>query len=97
MMKIASVGAVSVKMAAHEGVSETHCPPKMAASTSTNPRTEVSRTLPGRMRRRYTPIKTAMGMVMAMVNVPQGLDLSALTTISAVAPSRITMMLSTAT
>jgi hypothetical protein len=37
-----------------------------------------------------------MGMVMAMVNVPQGLDFSAFTTISAVTPRIRTMMLMTA-
>jgi len=38
-----------------------------------------------------------MGMVMAMVKAPQGLALSALTTMRAVTASRMTMMLSTAT
>ena len=47
--------------------------------------------------RRYTPINSAIGMVIAMVNVPHGLPFSAFTTTSAHTASRITMMLSTAT
>ena len=39
----------------------------------------------------------AMGMVAAMVNVPQGLPFSALTTTSAMTASMMTMMMSTVT
>ena len=42
-------------------------------------------------------MKMAMGMVAAMVNVPQGLPLSALTTTSATTASRMIMMSSTVT
>ena len=38
------------------------------------------RPFPGRQNRRYKPMNTAIGMVAAMVNVPHGLPLSALTT-----------------
>ena len=61
-----------------------------------NPRKETSNTLPGRKRRRYKPINSAIGMVMAMVNTAQGLAFKAFTTISDATASRITMMLITA-
>ncbi|MNY49509.1 hypothetical protein D3C86_1849410 [compost metagenome] len=54
-------------------------------------------TLPGRKTRMYQPIKRAIGMVMAMVKVPQGLVARALTTTRAKTASRITMIMSTAT
>ena len=38
---------------------------------------------PGRMKRAYTPINSAIGTVAAMVNVPHGLWVSAFTTIRA--------------
>ena len=81
---------------ATDGVCETHCPPQIASITSTKPRAEVSSTLPGRRVRKYTPISSAMGIVIAMVNVPHGLALSAFTTTSAQTASKITMMLITA-
>ena len=93
----ARVAPLSVNAIAHDGDCETHCPPKIAASTSKNPNAEASSTFPGRMRRRYNPIRTAMGIVMAMVKVPHGLDFSALTTTRATAPSRMMMMLITDT
>ena len=69
-------------------------PPKwIDASSNTRPMIDTSITLPGRSQRRYTPISKAMGIVMATVNVPQGLIASALTTTSASTASRIIMII----
>ena len=43
------------------------------------------------------PISTAIGIVIAMVNVPHGLDFRAFTTTSATTPSKITRIAITAT
>ena len=48
---------------------------------------------PGRNTRRYRPITTAIGIVIATVNVPHGLCASACTTTSASTASRITMII----
>ena len=48
---------------------------------------------PGRNTRRYRPITTAIGMVIATVKVPQGLCASARTTTSDSTASRITMII----
>src|SRR5436190_19888878 len=97
MISIASVDAESVNTLATLGVWDAHCPPHIASITRTNPRIDVSNTLPGRNRRRYSPMSSAIGMVIAIVNAPHGLDFRALTTINAVAPRRMMMMLITAT
>jgi hypothetical protein len=47
---------------------------------------------PGRSQRSQTPISSAIGTVIATVNVPHELCASALTTTSASTASRITMM-----
>ena len=44
------------------------------SSTRTKPMTEHSSTLPGRQYRRYRPMNMAIGIVAAIVNVPQGLS-----------------------
>ena len=80
MMRIARVGARNVNTLATLGFCEAHCPPQIASSTKMNPRADTSSTLPGRIRRRYSPISSAMGIVIAIVNVPQGLSFRALTT-----------------
>ena len=49
---LAAGRVAGLKIVAQDGVSETHWPPKMAARTRTNPKMDVSRTFPGRMRRR---------------------------------------------
>ncbi len=67
----------------------------MLNSTSANPITEHSSTLPGRQKRRYSPMNSAMGMVAAIVNAPQGLSLNAFTTTSATTASRMIMISST--
>ncbi len=53
--------------------------------------------MPGRIRRRYKPISSAIGIVIAMVNVPHGLFFSAFTTISAHTASKMMMIPITAT
>ena len=72
------------------GVCDAHCPPQIASKTSTNPIADVSSTRPGRSCRRYTPISSAIGIVIAIVKAPQGLCFSALTTINAHTASRMT-------
>ena len=67
---IASDMAVRVKTGARSGDSATERPAKMLAITRTNPMAEHSSTLPGRQKRRYRPIKIAIGMVALFVPVP---------------------------
>ena len=57
---------------------------------------DASSTLPGRKYRKYSPNSSAIGIVMANVNVAQGEDFNALTITSATTPSKITMIASTA-
>ncbi len=97
MIITAKAGAVKVNHTDQVAWCDTACPPRIASSTSTKPISDTSSTLPGRRKRRYSPMNTAIGIVIAMVNVPQGLALSAFTTISAATPSRMMMMLITAT
>ena len=92
MIAIASPAALNVKYLVTEGVCDAHCPPQIAASTRTNPMADVSSTRPGRRRRKYIPIRNAIGIVIAIVNVPHGLCFNALTTISAQTASRMTRM-----
>ena len=53
----------------------------------------TSSTRPGRIQRTYTPMNSAIGMVIATVNVPHGLFASAFTTISASTASSSTMII----
>jgi hypothetical protein len=86
------VAPLNVNQAASSGFSATR-PPKYTANTSsTAPISETSSTRPGRIQRTYAPMNSAIGMVSATVNVPQGLPTSAFTTISAITASRITMI-----
>ena len=55
----------------------------MAAISSTKPMMDTSPMRPGRMKRRYTPMNSATGIVAATVNVPHGESASAFTTMSA--------------
>src|SRR5262249_45378440 len=48
-------------------------PANVAASTAAAPRSDASRILPLRRRYMYQPTKRAIGIVQAMVNVPQEL------------------------
>ena len=96
MINAAKAGAVSVNMRAALPFSEIQCPPTTASITKMNPMAEASSTFPGLRYIRKSPMKSATGMVMAMVKVPQGLDLSAFTTISAATPSKMMRMLITA-
>ena len=54
--------------------------------------TETSETFPGRRVRRYTPMKSAIGIVMAIENTPHGLAASALTTTRPRIPMTMIMM-----
>jgi len=92
-----SVTFDSVNQSAPQSVSATHPPETTASSSSTTPISETSETRPGRRNRRYTPMKSAIGMVIEMENTPHGLSANALTTTSASTASRITMMTSTPT
>ncbi len=69
----------------------------MANRSRTTPITETSLILPGLRYRRYTPMNSAIGIVMAIEKTPHGLSANALTTTSASTAIRITMMTSTAT
>ncbi len=80
------------KSSAPHAVSAIQPPPTIAASSSTKPMTETSVIFPGRMYRRYTPMNSAMGIVIDTENTPHGLSPSALTTTSArIATMMITM------
>ncbi|MNS39545.1 hypothetical protein D3C72_718320 [compost metagenome] len=83
-------------MGPNTGCAATHWPPTKEANRSTTPMVVASMTLPGRKTRMYQPIRSAIGIVMAMVKVPQGLEASALTTTRARTASRIVMIMSTA-
>src|SRR5436190_98979 len=95
MTQNASVTADNLKIGAIDSECETHWPPKMLSTTRANPITEHSSTLPGLQKRRYSPMNTAIGIVAAIVNAPQGLSLSALTTTSATTASRMIMIIRT--
>ena len=58
------------------------CPPATAASRHATPKTlgPPMVTFPARPRNIHTPITSAIGMVLPMVNTPQGLAASAFTT-----------------
>lgn len=60
-------------------LSATQRPPTIAAISSTKPITDTSVTRPGRMKRRYSPISRAIGMVQPTENTPQALSASAFT------------------
>ena len=74
------------------GDAATAPPIQIDASNSTSPITDTSMIRPGRSQRRYTPINSAMGIVIATVNVPHGLIASAFTTTSPNTASKITMI-----
>src|SRR6267378_1367415 len=86
----------SVKTRAQDGESATHCPAKTTNKIRATPISEPSSTRPGRTKRKYIPISSAMGIVIANVNVAHGDDFSAFTTTRAITPSKITMMAKTA-
>ncbi len=88
--------APKVHASAYGDDSEIQPPPTIASIKSPTPMSETSNTRPGRRKRRYTPIKSAMGMVMAMENAPHGDSASAFTTTNASTASRMIMMDSTA-
>ncbi len=92
----ASATPLNVNTCAQAGESATHCPATTANITSATPITEASSTRPGRMNRKYNPSSSAIGIVIASVNVAHGEDLSAFTITSATTPSKITMIASTA-
>ena len=93
----ASCVPVSVNSGAQVGLSATTRPTKIDASSSTTPKAEASPTRPGRMKRMYTPISSAIGIVAAMVNRPHGLPVSAFTTTSASTARMMIMIASTPT
>src|ERR1700676_5357329 len=67
------------------------CPPTTLANSSTTPAALGTATLiwPGLLLNMYSPIKIAIGMVMPIVNTPQGLFDSALTT-TIPSPAKVT-------
>src|SRR5262249_59267417 len=85
-----------VNASAHEGEPATHCPATTTNRMSATPMKKASSTRPGRKNRKYTPSSSAIGIVIASVNVAHGDDFSAFTITSATTPSRITMIASTA-
>lgn len=97
MMHHDNVTLDSVNQSAPQEVSATQPPETTASSSSATPMSVTSDTRPGRRYRRYSPMKIAIGMVIAMENTPHGLSASALTTTRASTASRITMITSTAT
>ena len=92
MMSQAIVVPSAVKYGARSGLWATYRPPTSAISSSTMPTAVASRVRPGRHTFIQKPIRSAIGMVQAMVNMPHGLSRSALTTTSASTASRMTMM-----
>ena len=78
-------------------VSATQPPETIASSSSATPMTVTSETRPGRRNRRYTPMNSAIGIVIAMENTPHGLSARALTTTSARTAMMMIMMTNTAT
>ncbi len=96
---MASVRAMplQVNQADQTADAATSLPPQRLNSSSRKPRVEHSSTFPGRRKRKYKPMKTAIGIVMRMVNVPQGLPLRAFTTTSPTTASRTIMIKSTVT
>ena len=86
-----------VNAAAHDGVCDTHWPPTSPNINSTTPITDASATLPGRKLFIHQPISSAIGIVLAIVNRPQGLPRSALTTTSARTARRMIMIARMAT
>ena len=74
----------------------THCPEITENPVRTRPMAVASMTLPGRRNRRYTPMKSATGTVMARVYVPQGDSARAFTTTRATTERRMIMMMRTA-
>src|SRR6267142_6125427 len=83
---------LKVKTFAQAGESATHCPATTAKRTSATPMADASRTRPGRTKRRYRPRRSAIGIVIARVKVPQGDDFKALTTTSATTARRMIMI-----
>src|ERR1700716_823546 len=81
-----------VNQSAPQEVSATQPPEMTASSSSTTPISDTSETRPGRRNLKYTPMKMAMGMVIAIEKTPHGLSARAPTTTSASTASRITMM-----
>ncbi len=90
-------GPVQVNSGARIGDAATRSPPTSATASSATPTSVASPTLPGRQTFIQNPISTAMGMVHAMVNSPQGLSRSAFTTTRARTASRMIMMARIAT
>src|SRR2546429_3147547 len=91
-----SAVALWVTGGARGGGPATHPPATSAPSGGTPPTADASPTLPGRHRFIHHPMSSAMGIVHAMVNRPQGDALRAFTTINASTASRMIMMNSTA-
>ena len=92
MISQAMVVPLAVKSGASVALSATNRPPTSAASSSTIPTAVASKVRPGLQTFIQKPISSAIGMVQAMVNMPQGLSRSALTTTSANTASRMIMM-----
>jgi hypothetical protein len=84
-----------VKSGAQCGSAATLPPSQIESSSSARPSRDISSTRPGRTKRRYQPISSAIGIVIATVNVPQGLAASALTTTSASTARMMNMIIST--
>ncbi len=61
-----------VKRGPHTGSAATRPPQIDGQQQPTRPITDTSSTRPGRMKRRYTPMNSAIGIVIATVKVPQG-------------------------
>src|SRR5436190_18983827 len=96
IIQTASATPLNVNTLAHGAESATHCPATTTNNTSANPISDASSTRPGRKYRKYTPINSAIGIVIASVNVAHGEVFSAFTTTSATTPNKIIKIASTA-
>src|SRR5438874_4781724 len=93
----ASAGPDNVNAGPQVGSPATVRPNTIDNSSRMTPIADASPTRPGRSTRMYSPISSAIGMVQAMVNSPQGLAVSALTTTSASTARMMIMIASTPT
>ena len=92
-----SVTLDSVNHSVPQSVWAIQPPAATASSSSATPIKDTSETRPGRRKRRYRPMKRAIGIVIAMEKTPHGLSASALTTTRPSTASRMTMITNTPT